>query len=1193
MLTKVLISNRGEIACRIIRTLKKLGISSVAVYSEADRDAPHVSMADEAYLIGPAPVSASYLNTARIFEVAAQSGCDGLHPGYGLLSENADFAEACESRGIAWIGPTPEQLRRFGLKHTARAIAKEAGVPLLEGTPLLGSADEAVAAAESIGYPVMLKSTAGGGGIGMEVCRDARGLTEAFNRVAWASQANFGDSGIFIEKFIERARHVEVQIFGDGRGMVVALGTRDCSAQRRNQKIIEETPAPGFSRSEAPGLFEGAARMAASLNYRSAGTAEYLVDAATGDYYFLEINTRLQVEHGITEAVTGVDLVEWMVKLAGGDPIDYSFDESGHAMEVRICAEDPGKDFQPSSGLLTEVIFPDDVRCDHWISSGSEVPANYDSLIAKLIVQAPTREETLQKMTAALGATSIAGIETNLEYLRQVISSEIFSRPGAISTGSLATFSYDAPTIDVLTSGTQTTVQDYPGRIGYWEVGIPPSGPMDHLSFRLANRIVGNPEGTAGLEITVSGPTLRFNRATEIALTGAPLPVTLNGETIAAGVPVAIAAGDILKIGSSGSHPGVRAYLAVKGGLDVPDYLGSKSTFTLGQFGGHGGRALRTGDVLHLAGAVTGPSQAAPAGVLPVYGQHWDIAVIYGPHGAPEFFTAEDIAMLFSTDWKVHYNSARTGVRLVGPKPTWSREDGGEAGLHPSNIHDNAYAVGTIDFTGDMPVILGPDGPSLGGFVCPATIIEADLWKIGQVDPGDTVRFFPVSEEEARLLRERQDQLVATLSLPGDVHETVIEPIPTGTAVIEELPGVTIRASGESFILVEYGPMKLDLNLRFKAHVVYQWFKDRAVEGILDLTPGIRSLQIHFDSRRLQREEVLALVREAEGAITDLESIEVPARIVHLPLSWDDPSTREAIQKYMQSVNPGAPWCPSNIEFIRRINGLESIEQVKEIVYSAAYCVMGLGDVYLGAPVATPLDPRHRLVTTKYNPARTWTPENAVGIGGAYLCIYGMEGPGGYQFVGRTVQMWNRFHVTESFTREEPWLLRFFDQIRFYEVSTEELQQLRADFLIGRWNPHIEETSFSLRDYNRFLEEEEAEISAFRETQQRAFQAERARWEEAGIFNKVIETAEEVITVVESIVPEGCEAVEAAVAGNVWKLLVVPGATVTAEQPVLILEAMKMEIAIFAPGEGIVAEVFVMEGSSVKPGQALMALKLS
>ncbi len=1191
MLSKVLIANRGEIACRIIRTLKELGIPSVAVYSEADRDAPHVTEADESFLIGPPPVAASYLNTERILEVAAETGADGIHPGYGLLSENAEFAEACDAAGIAWIGPTADQIRQFGLKHTARQIAKEAGVPLLEGTELLSTVDEAVAAAEEVGYPVMLKSTAGGGGIGMEICQDSTGLSEAFNRVTRASQANFGDAGVFLEKYIQRARHVEVQLFGDGQGKVVALGTRDCSAQRRHQKIVEETPAPGFTREEAPELFEGAAKMAAALNYRSAGTAEFLVDADTGEYYFLEINTRLQVEHGITEAVTGVDLVEWMVKLAGGDEIDYTFQEAGYAIEVRLCAEDPGKDFQPSSGLLTEVIFPENIRCDHWIGSGSEISANYDSLIGKLIVKRDTREDAVSAMSEALTATSVHGIETNLEYLRQIIASDVFAEPGAMSTSVLGGFNYEAPTIDVLASGTQTTIQDFPGRTGYWEVGIPPSGPMDHLSFRLANRIVGNPEGAAGLEITVSGPTLQFNQATEIALTGAELPATLNGESISRGVPVSVEKGDVLKIGSGSAQPGVRAYLAIKGGLDVPDYLGSKSTFTLGQFGGHGGRALRVGDVLHLGNSETSSSTEAPSGLIPTPGNHWDIAVIYGPHGAPDFFTSEDIEMFFTTDWKVHYNSARTGVRLIGPKPTWAREDGGEAGLHPSNIHDNAYAIGTIDFTGDMPVILGPDGPSLGGFVCPATIIEADLWKMGQLGPGDTIRFYPVSDSDARALRLEQDEAINSLTPSKKPFQPEPLPIPTGSAVIEELPGVTIRPSGESHLLVEYGPMTLDLNLRFKAHVVYQWLKEKSHPGLIDLTPGIRSLQIHFDSRQLEQSEVIQLVKDAESEITDLEAIEVPARVVHLPLSWDDPSTQEAIQKYMQSVNPDAPWCPSNIEFIRRINGLEDIAAVKDIVYSAAYCVMGLGDVYLGAPVATPLDPRHRLVTTKYNPARTWTPENAVGIGGAYLCVYGMEGPGGYQFVGRTVQMWNKFHITESFTEEEPWLLRFFDQIRFYEVSTEELQELRADFLIGRWNPKIEETSFSLKDYNQFLDEEAESIDAFKTTQQQAFQEERTRWEEAGIFEKVVESAEEPEAAPASEIPEGCDPVEAAVAGSVWKLLVNPGDKVEEDQPVLVLEAMKMEITIPSPGNGIVEAVYAAEGDPVNPGQTLLSLK--
>lgn len=1194
MLTKVLIANRGEIACRIIRTLKRLGIGSVAVYSEADRNAPHVSLADEAYLLGPAPVSESYLNGDRILSLAKETGSDGVHPGYGLLSENAEFAEKCEAAGVAWIGPTPEQLRAFGLKHTARQIARENGVPLLEGTPLLQSSDEALSAAEEIGYPVMLKSSAGGGGIGMEICSSEEELSAAFDRVTRASMANFGDAGVFLEKYIQNARHVEVQLFGDGRGTVVALGTRDCSAQRRHQKIVEETPAPGFSATEAPELLDCASRMASSLDYRSAGTAEFLVDADTGKYYFLEINTRLQVEHGITEEVTGVDLVEWMIRVAGGETVlDFSFDRQGHSIEVRICAEDPGKDFQPSSGLLTHVAFPEDVRCDHWISSGTEVSSYYDSLLGKIIVHAPTREEAIKALSEALDSTEIAGIETNLDYLRHIISSEEFAKPGGVTTHTLGELSYHPPAIDIISAGTQTTIQDYPGRVGYWDVGIPPSGPMDSLAFRLANRAVGNADDAAGMEITVMGPTMRFRGEAEVALTGARLPADLDGKPFPYGRPVVVNAGSVLKIGGSGTDPGVRAYLAVRGGFDVPDYLGSKSTFTLGQFGGHGGRALRAGDVLHIGDKKAQPSLPLPDGIIPKYGTHWDISVLYGPHGAPDFFTAEDIEIFLNTNWQVHYNSARTGVRLIGPKPKWAREDGGEAGLHPSNIHDNAYAVGTIDFTGDMPVILGPDGPSLGGFVCPATIIEADLWKIGQVDPGDTIHFHLVDEKEARRLKQLQEESIESLS-PVPSSELVPNTISIPeSAVVKEWPEVAVRPSGEDNLLIEYGPMKLDLNLRFKAHVVYQWFVEEAVDGILDLTPGIRSLQIHYDQKKLTRADVLDLVEQSEAELTDIESVEVPSRIVHLPLSWDDPSTQEAIQKYTQSVNPDAPWCPSNIEFIRRINGLDSIEDVKRTVFDAAYCVLGLGDVYLGAPVATPLDPRHRLVTTKYNPARTWTPENAVGIGGAYLCIYGMEGPGGYQFVGRTVQMWNRFHVTKSFVDEKPWLLRFFDQIRFYEVSAEELLELRQDFLIGRWNPKIEESTFSLGEYNSFLESEGDSISEFRQTQRKAFSEERARWEAAGIFDPKASHEVEVPMPVIAQVPDGCEPLEAGVAGSLWKTTTEVGAEVSEGEILLILEAMKMEIPVTAPMAGRIEEIYTKDGDSVQPGQTLLALRPS
>jgi urea carboxylase len=312
---------------------------------------------------------------------------------------------------------------------------------------------------------------------------------------------------------------------------------------------------------------------------------------------------------------------------------------------------------------------------------------------------------------------------------------------------------------------------------------------------------------------------------------------------------------------------------------------------------------------------------------------------------------------------------------------------------------------------------------------------------------------------------------------------------------------------------------------------------------------------------------------------------------VHLPLSWDDPSTRLAIDKYMQSVRADAPWCPSNIEFIRRINGLDSVEEVRRIVFEASYLVLGLGDVYLGAPVATPLDPRHRLVTTKYNPARTWTPENAVGIGGSYLCVYGMEGPGGYQFVGRTLQMWNRYRRTPEFAEGRPWLLRFFDQIRFYPVSARELESIRADFPLGRHRLQIEETTFRLRAYEAFLEAEAESITAFRERQRRAFGEERERWAAMGL--RTYEVAGEAIEEAgeEEPLPAGAVGIDSPVAGSVWQVLVRPGERVEAGRPLVVVESMKMEIAVEAHAAGTVAQVLCQVGTQVSPGRRLLVLE--
>jgi urea carboxylase len=1192
MFRKVLIANRGEIACRVIRTLDRLGIASVAIHSEADANSRHVAIAGEAVCVGPAAVAQSYLRADRILEAALATGAEAIHPGYGFLSENPDFAAACADAGIAFIGPTPDQMRAFGLKHTARELAERAGVPLAPGSGLITDLAHAKAEALRIGYPVMIKSTAGGGGIGLQLCRGEDRIEELYERVARLARHNFKDAGLYLEKYIEAGRHLEVQIFGDGKGRVVALGERDCSAQRRNQKIVEETPAPGITPELRRALCETAVRLGRQVDYASAGTVEFIYDQDAGAFYFLEVNTRLQVEHGVTEEVTGIDLVEWMIRQAAGEPLDLAVPEPhGASIQVRLYAEDPARDFRPSSGRLTAARFPDDARVESWVEDGSDVTPFYDPLIAKLIVTGADRADAVAKLRRALDGTALAGIETNLRYLRQLATSPLFT-DGRITTRSLENWTYHPRSIEIVAPGTQTTIQDHPGRVGYWAVGVPPSGPMDALSFRLANRAVGNGADAAGLEITLTGPTLKFNAEAVICLTGAEMAATLDGAPVPFRRPVTVRAGARLRIGTV-TGAGCRAYLAVAGGFDVPEYLGSRSTFTLGRFGGHGGRALLAGDVLHIGdGPMVAPS-VLPDDLMPTFGHEWEIGVLYGPHGAPDFFTEADIEAFFAATWVVHYNSSRTGVRLIGPKPRWARPDGGEAGLHPSNIHDNAYAIGTVDFTGDMPVILGPDGPSLGGFVCPATIIRAELWKLGQLRPNDRVRFRRLTAADAAAAEAAQEAIIAELrpvafasAADGAGDPAILATLPE-TA---DRPRAVYRRAGDDYLLVEYGPLVLDLELRLRVHALMTRLEDRPIDGLIELTPGIRSLQLHYDSRVLPSGKLVELMAAIEAELPALDDLDVPSRIVHLPLSWDDEATQIAIAKYMQSVRADAPWCPSNIEFIRRINGLDDIDAVKRIVFEASYLVLGLGDVYLGAPVATPIDPRHRLVTTKYNPARTWTPENAVGIGGAYLCVYGMEGPGGYQFVGRTCQMWNTYKSTDAFEPGKPWLLRFFDQIRFYPVSGAELLKFREDFPAGRARLKIEESRFRLRDYRRFLAENADSINAAKARQQTAFEAERARWEASGQIGYASEPVDAPIEESADAVPAGATAVTAPVSGSVWKIAAAIGQTVSAGDPLVIVESMKMEIPVTAPVDGVLIELRCAEGRAVTLGQIVAVI---
>lgn len=659
--------------------------------------------------------------------------------------------------------------------------------------------------------------------------------------------------------------------------------------------------------------------------------------------------------------------------------------------------------------------------------------------------------------------------------------------------------------IEVVRPGMLTTVQDWPGRVGYWHIGVPPSGPMDDLSFRLGNRALGNAEGAAGLECTLGGPALRFTAPGWVCVTGAPAQVTVDGVAVPQWRTVPVPAGGVLDVGAV-RGPGMRCYVLIAGGIDVPEYLGSSATFTLGRFGGGTGGALRAGESLALGAHDGRVATAVPMDEQPVLTRRWELAVTEGPHGAPEFFTRADFETVVGTDYEVHFNSDRTGVRLIGPKPEWARTDGGEAGLHPSNIHDTPYSVGALDFTGDTPILLGPDGPSLGGFVCPVTVVAADRWKLGQLSPGDKVRFVPVRGDRAASIREfgpaRRAGWPTVLSSGGDGDDGVLR-----RADVDDETAVTYRRAGDDGVLVEYGAMTLDLGLRARVHALHQHLLAAGVRGVTELTPGIRSLQIRVDPHVLPVTALLDLLAETEALLPASDQLIVPSRVVHLPLSWDDPSTREAITRYMHGVRADAPWCPWNIEFIRRMNGLDSVADVYDTVFGAEYLVLGLGDVYLGAPVATPTDPRHRLVTTKYNPARTWTPENAVGIGGAYLCVYGMEGPGGYQFVGRTTQVWNHragaAPVPPGADRaasgaETPWLLRYFDRIRWYPVEAEELLDLRADFAAGNARVRAEDGEFRLAEYRAFLAENAESIEAFRAKQTEAFTAERNSWRSAG-----------------------------------------------------------------------------------------------
>ena len=1193
----LLVANRGEVAVRVVTAARRLGWRTVAVCTRDDAAAPHVRLADDVVHLGTDPQA--YLDGRLVLAAARRAGATALHPGYGFLSEDAVLAAEVETAGITFVGPTPAQVATFGDKLRAREAALAAGVPVLAASGVVRTLDDALRAADEVGYPVMVKAATGGGGLGLRRCADPTALAAAVREVRRVGVERFGSPAMFVERLVTRARHVEVQAFGDGRGRVVTLGTRDCSLQRRHQKVLEEAPAPGLpDELRAPRLLAWARDLLGAARYRSAGTVEFVVDVERGDAAMLEVNARLQVEHTVTEEVTGVDLVEWMLRLADGEDVLAGVPDDvpvrGHAVQARVYAEDPRRGGMPSTGTLTHVTLPP-VRVDTWAEPGQRVTPHWDPLLAKVVVRGQDRPDAFARAAHALAGTRVDGVETNLPQLRAAVAHPRVLA-GDVDTGLLAEVRDDEPWVEVLRAGDMTTVQDWPGRRGLWEVGVPPSGPMDDLSFRLGNRALGNDEGAPGLECTLTGPRLRFSHATTVCVVGAPAPVRVDGRTVLQWEPVEVPAGGVLDVGAP-AGAGLRTYVLVAGGLDVPRYLGSASTFPLGGFGGYTGRALVVGDVLR-PGAPDEDARRSPVPpeARPRFTRSWRLAVQEGPHPAPDFLTREDMATLLGATWQVQAHANRTGIRLSGPRLRWARPDGGEAGMHPSNVHDTPYSVGALNISGDTPILLGPDGPSLGGFACPVTVVSGHGWKLGQIRPGDTVRLDPVPTRTAERLRTDDRLRAAALLPPGvavgpDGDDGVLAVVPGDANDAVGRPRVRYLRGGDDNVLVEYGPPVLDLGLRVRVHALAEALRARVRDGlvgVVDVTPGVRSLHVHVDPDALPVRTLVGVLVELEHALPHTDDVVVPSRRVHLPLSADDPVVAAAVERYVAGVRPHAPWLPSNAEFVRRVNGLGSVDDVLATLLAAEYLVLGLGDVYLGAPLAVPLDPRHRLLTTKYNPARTWTAEGTVGLGGQYLCVYGMDSPGGYQLVGRTVPVWSSYAQHGAFEPGVPWLLRCFDRIVWHPVTPEELTALREDLAAGRRTLEVEDGWFSAREHREALERDADEIAAVTARRAAAFAAERVAWAAAGELDAPDEAATAPPTSAAArTAPPGCVLVEAPMVGAVWRVEAQVGERVRAGDALVALEAMKLELAVPVPVDGRLVEVLVEPGQQVAPGEAL------
>ncbi|UKZ76817.1 hypothetical protein TrVFT333_004531 [Trichoderma virens FT-333] len=1001
---KVLVANRGEIAVRCIKACRELGVHSVAIITNADATSLHATLANEVVLL-PGEDNTAYTDGDAILDICKRTNANAIIPGYGFLSENVEFANAVTSAGITFVGPSSASINAMGLKHEARAIAQAANVPVIPGTQLLASAGAAVEAAKSLGCPVMLKATGGGGGMGLQICRSEQEVEKAFAMVESRASTLFKNSGVFLEKYYPSSRHIEVQVAGNGE-IVVAFGERECSLQRRHQKVIEECPSPFVERH--PGLRErmlqAAVNYASQLKYKSVGTVEFLVDDETADFFFLEMNTRLQVEHGITELCYGVDLVHLMLRQA-----DY--ERGGHIgipSDVLQALEDPSHwDRRSRHGCMLKYHFVT-------LPLALESSNTYTGQRARVCgsTHGPDgRAAAQKKMIEVLADTALQGTQSNLEYLSKILESEMFMS-GNTLTNSLSTFKFDSCSLQVIDPGVFTTIQDYPGRI-QTRHGIPPSGPIDDFSARVANILVGNDHGVELLELTLSGPKLLFHEAAVVAICGAELPVTVDGVSQAMWSRILIKKGQILELGKVTGN-GLRTYLAVKGGFpQVPKFLGSKSTAPELGFGGVQGRKLQIHDIIALSPqsrswAAEATPLSLPSNFIPNFTTSVTVCCIDGPYGSEDILTPEGRTTLYEADWTVSHNSSRSGIRLEGPRLKWARASGGGGGSHPSNVLDYGYPNCGVNFTGEFPIIFGPDRPDLGGFVCPTTVCSGEMWKIGQLKPGNTVRFRSVAYDTALEISRRKDDFLQALVAFSQGSTSRISPLlvefteePPSSILHQKLsqgshPRVTYRQGGDTSIIVEYGDQVSDLRNTACVQFLAKQVSTANLPSVCS-DPNFASLTVRFDPFQMDRSKLLQQLIQFDDQIGQTTGIKIPARQVRLPVCLDHSSLQESAQRYMDNIRPTAAYMPDNVEYLRKNNALETRQEVFDALLKTPWLAVAVG-FYVGTPILFPLDPWHVLTGQKYNPSRVYTPSGSVGLGGSLVAIYPVAAAGGYQY---------------------------------------------------------------------------------------------------------------------------------------------------------------------------------------------------